>query len=418
MIYVGCYQSEDQFPENNDKCWTESECTAELRAKKVTPTSSSFGGQSPYCPKQIGGTIMGYCYGKGTPTKLNVPILGHVEIGSLPEYIDLAYRFLIPAMSLVAVVMIMVGGLQYMTARGNAKAVTEAKARITNALMGLVLLLGAYVIANLIDPRLTSLAGLRVPLLKQNVLLEPDATCEALRDIYGFGISPSSGACGKSGKIISIDNVKPIASNSNFKVGSKCDFSTCANGKSCLPNGDTNGCFSCADIATLSTSGPTPSDYICSQAGIRSDANDGREDHKYYCAFFTGSGTGATTPNRCQAVGNSVVEQYIDCAKVRENVSAGSDPCSVYDSVNVVETYTTVTSSTTPISSVPISYIPLVAKVCQDDICGVARVQAKTCALSYHSLSGGWIDYTGVGGIVDGILSETGMLDNHCITNE
>jgi len=73
----------------------------------------------------------------------------------LGEYIQGVYNWLIYAAALLAVVMIMVGGVQYALAAGSAPKIEEATKRISNAVGGLVLLLATYLIAYLIDPSLT-----------------------------------------------------------------------------------------------------------------------------------------------------------------------------------------------------------------------------------------------------------------------
>lgn len=85
-----------------------------------------------------------------------------VSINFLAEYINAVYGWLLAAGALVAVVMMMLGGLQYVLARGKPKYIDKAKTRITNAITGVVLLLAAYNIAFLIDPRLTLFKALDV----------------------------------------------------------------------------------------------------------------------------------------------------------------------------------------------------------------------------------------------------------------
>lgn len=70
----------------------------------------------------------------------------------LGEYIQAIYGWLIAAGAMIAIVLIMVGGLEWMLSAGNPGRVTKAKERINHALVGIVLLLSAYSIAYLIDP--------------------------------------------------------------------------------------------------------------------------------------------------------------------------------------------------------------------------------------------------------------------------
>jgi 3D (Asp-Asp-Asp) domain-containing protein len=95
---------------------------------------------------------------------LNVPIPGLDLAGSVTKsdgtvrsnliglYVQAAYRFLLVAGTLMAVTMLMVGGLEYVMSGGSSKRVDKAKTRIKNAVIGLVLLFAAFDLAFLIDP--------------------------------------------------------------------------------------------------------------------------------------------------------------------------------------------------------------------------------------------------------------------------
>jgi 3D (Asp-Asp-Asp) domain-containing protein len=85
---------------------------------------------------------------EGSVTNAN----GMVSSNLLGLYVQAAYRFLLVAGSIMAVVMLMVGGLQYVTSGGSSKRVEKAKERIRNAIIGLVLLFAAFDLAFLLDP--------------------------------------------------------------------------------------------------------------------------------------------------------------------------------------------------------------------------------------------------------------------------
>ncbi len=85
-----------------------------------------------------------------------------ISVNFLATYINAIYAWALGAGALVAVVMMMLGGLQYVLSRGKSKYIEKAKTRITNAITGLVLLLAAYNIAFLIDPNTTILKSLDV----------------------------------------------------------------------------------------------------------------------------------------------------------------------------------------------------------------------------------------------------------------
>ena len=87
---------------------------------------------------------------------------GNLQANFLAKYIDALYRFLIVAMAIVAVVMMMIGGLQYILARGHPDAVKKAKERMANSVIGLILLMAAYDIAFLINPDTVRFESLKI----------------------------------------------------------------------------------------------------------------------------------------------------------------------------------------------------------------------------------------------------------------
>jgi|GEM_PF-6659362 len=80
---------------------------------------------------------------------------GRVE--DLAQYIGIIYNFLISIVGMVAAVAMIIGGFQYLTSAGDSGKIGAAKSRMANALIGLVLALGAYTILNTINPRLLQL---------------------------------------------------------------------------------------------------------------------------------------------------------------------------------------------------------------------------------------------------------------------
>lgn len=78
-------------------------------------------------------------------------------------YITRLYQFALVAAVMLSLGMIIFGGLQYILSRGKPAAQSDANDRIIQALWGLVLLLGAFLILNTIDPELTKL---KLPLTK------------------------------------------------------------------------------------------------------------------------------------------------------------------------------------------------------------------------------------------------------------
>ncbi len=95
---------------------------------------------------------------------------GKIKYFAIPwiaEYITAAYRFGVAIAGVLAVIMIIAGGFVWMTAGGNSSQVDTAKTYIIGALAGLVLALGSYTLLWLINPNLTQLPFLRVPVIQR-----------------------------------------------------------------------------------------------------------------------------------------------------------------------------------------------------------------------------------------------------------
>lgn len=87
----------------------------------------------------------------------------NLDCTSIGTYIISLYQFGVYAASVVAAVMIMVGGFLWVTAGGNASQVSTAKSFVGGALSGFVLLLGSWLILNTINPNLVRFNPLNIP---------------------------------------------------------------------------------------------------------------------------------------------------------------------------------------------------------------------------------------------------------------
>lgn len=75
-------------------------------------------------------------------------------VSDVSQYIGRIYNFAIGIVGLIAAVMMIIGGFQYLTSAGDAGKIGAAKKRITDAIIGLVLMLGSYALLNTINPAL------------------------------------------------------------------------------------------------------------------------------------------------------------------------------------------------------------------------------------------------------------------------
>lgn len=77
---------------------------------------------------------------------------------NIPDYINNLYKFAVGIAGLLALGMIIGGGVYYTVSAGSSDKQREAKDMITSAVWGVVLLLGSYLILNTINPQITSLS--------------------------------------------------------------------------------------------------------------------------------------------------------------------------------------------------------------------------------------------------------------------
>ncbi len=80
---------------------------------------------------------------------------GNIETNMIGLYVNAVFSYGIILASIFGVLMFTIAGFQYMTAGGDKGAVSKAKARMTNTIFGIVILMATYSIAFLIDPRTT-----------------------------------------------------------------------------------------------------------------------------------------------------------------------------------------------------------------------------------------------------------------------
>ncbi|MBI3956568.1 MAG: hypothetical protein HY340_01110 [Candidatus Kerfeldbacteria bacterium] len=78
-------------------------------------------------------------------------------VRSLGDYINGVYRYFAGAISIVAAVLVMWGGVKWLTAAGNAGRVNDAKETIYSAIIALFIVFGSYIILYTINPRLVKL---------------------------------------------------------------------------------------------------------------------------------------------------------------------------------------------------------------------------------------------------------------------
>ena len=239
------------YPDPN--CAAKSDCP-EAKSYFVADPESCKGGK-------------GYCYVKSEDIPLNVYIGDTKAVKDIGQYIATAYQFGIGVAMILAVVMMMIGGVRYLVAGGDAGAVTKAKANISDAIMGLALALGSYLILNTVNPRILRLnvgTGVRY------IIPKPVSNCEPFEPSVKCGevfwLSQKQGATATT----------PDKDRYEVKTGEKpADAAGDCNGKSCqlagkndvdyrcVPGGDSFSCVLCMQTGQA-CSHIGPSDECCS----------------------------------------------------------------------------------------------------------------------------------------------------------
>lgn len=232
-----------------------------------------------------------YCYPADTiETTLQIsiptPTGDKTTAINLGDYVGAIYNFLIGFAFVIAVVFIMIGGIQYVIGASTGE-IGKAKERIKNAVIGFVLLLFAYVILFTVNPQLIKLQVPKLPKFRSISVLEGD-DCAAILGMskdstplqlasisadasgeYGTGAVRSvlnqavikysgTSACGTTAEVIKISGGKDAI------AGMTCDFGYC-DGKdtACvdIPGGDR--CLECKQIVPRNDFLATPSEGLC-----------------------------------------------------------------------------------------------------------------------------------------------------------
>lgn len=85
----------------------------------------------------------------------------------LPEYIKNLFSYGYGIATTLAVVMVAIGGVIWLTSGGNQQTIGKAKSYITSAIIGIVLLMGSYLILANVNTSLVNLEGIEVMVIKE-----------------------------------------------------------------------------------------------------------------------------------------------------------------------------------------------------------------------------------------------------------
>lgn len=421
---LSCATTYAQYPSSNVRCFTQDACfeaIANSLDQQVAGTgdvslAGSFsildGYQPPECLQGSG-----YCYPPQRYQNLSVSLGGVGKVSGLSDYISQAYQTLLGIALTISIVMVMIGGLQYVLAAGSGS-VGQAKERIVNAVTGLVLLFSAYVILYTVNPNLVSLRLPQFPMIRP-VVLVGDESCddleekgyeldtENIQNLQGDTVPYAEAWCGTSTAVLKDGNGNQVPD------GTTCQFKQCkgAPEKGCLISGGEAKCVSCTEIygAGLATAGSdvAPSTSVCSQLKL-DDADiqttPPTPDERNFCFYTHDPGVivsgwdvaalasvpltagltagivpGVTADTVQQSINGTCAEISLDCTKITKCEDYGSQP--------VVSGFTTNQVKDLSLSGVlgsPVNFQTL----CQQDPCAVAeKIGMDRCVFGYYNTS-------------------------------
>ncbi len=249
---VSLAASTELAPEFNPLCWHLKECN-ETRAgilakevKDIKPNDTSGWFKEDPCNQEG--------WGKCLPSGITVTEIsfgGKNQFANLGDFLKTNYNLAITIAGILAVMMIIIAGVQWITSGGNSEMITSAKKRIGGALTGLLIAYLSYTILNTINP---ALVDLRLP---QNFLIRPfkisPQNCRDASEGTKFALAAKKGEKVDSKKMQDPKLVmetlaqNKMACGDNFFLegggGATCMGSACnIKGETCLPfttNGNT-----------------------------------------------------------------------------------------------------------------------------------------------------------------------------------
>lgn len=94
------------------------------------------------------------------PITLGIPIGNVRQVSGIAEYINLGYRYLVSIILIATIVMVVWGGFRYLLGSANIGNVQRGKEIIRDAVVGMLIVIGAFVILNTVNPRTVELRDL------------------------------------------------------------------------------------------------------------------------------------------------------------------------------------------------------------------------------------------------------------------
>lgn len=214
---------------------------------------------------------------------INMNLPGTSPNTSIGGLIANIYNFAMIAAGILAFGAIVYGGIRYATGRGNPSEESDAKGRIWNALLGILLLAGAYIILYTINPNIVNLS---LPDINQTVTASQTSTTPAPTPGCGVCNGNCNGTC-SAGKACTYttSGYSCQAAPTCGACGGTCN-GTCPTGQTCAGSYNYGG-FTCQ--SPTGCTGPCSSgcNGICPTGQTCAYATNG-----YFCQAVQATGCG------------------------------------------------------------------------------------------------------------------------------
>lgn len=166
---------------NNPICWTKTNCIQE-RQKNNWPGNGFIIDEencSGYAKDGDENSKFGKCLA-GSITTAQVSFGGNAKFSNIGDFIKIVYNYSLIILGILAAVMIVVAGIQYVGSAGSQEMIGSAKKKIVGAVIGLALAYMSYTILGMINPNTINLRLPQVFMIRPSVVVvEPGEFCNA-----------------------------------------------------------------------------------------------------------------------------------------------------------------------------------------------------------------------------------------------
>ncbi len=142
-------------PELNPICWREKDCQTARSKFNIDPSNSGWLKNEDPCNSPEWGKCL-----PTSQTKTTISFGGRKSFSDIGDFIKYNYNLALSIAGILAVIMMVVAGIQWVTSGGNSEMISSAKKRIGGALIGLLIAYLSYTILNTVNP---ALVNLRLP---------------------------------------------------------------------------------------------------------------------------------------------------------------------------------------------------------------------------------------------------------------